>query len=108
MRTSIDQSLLQVLNNDTADVRSRPRNALESTLAPDERTLACSFIFLSHTSHFTIREVLAFMRPYDAESGMPFFSVLADTEIGHRCVNVSESKTLGPTGRRDGRLSRYP
>src|SRR6185369_10614785 len=80
MRASIDQSLLQVLNNDTADVRSRPRNTLESALTPDERKLAFAFVFLSHTSNFSIRDVLAFMRPHDAESRMPFFTVLTNKE----------------------------
>ena len=80
MRTSIDQSLLQVLDNDTADVRSCSRNTLDLALTSGERKLAFAFVFLSHTSHFTIRKVLAFMRPYDAESSMPFFSIFNDTE----------------------------
>ena len=80
MCTSVYLAFFLILNNDTADVRSGPRNTLESAPSPDKRKLAFAFVFLSRTSHFSIREVLAFMRPHNAEGRMPFLFVLTDTE----------------------------
>jgi hypothetical protein len=80
MSISVDPSLFLLLNIDTADERRRPCNTLESAPSPDERKLAFAFVFLSHTSYLSVREVLAFMDPHDAEGSLPFLCVLTDMD----------------------------
>ena len=80
MCSSVDPSFLFLLNIDTPDERRRSCNTLKSSHPPDERKLALAFVFLSHTSYFSIREVLAFMGPHEAEGRMPLHFVLTNTE----------------------------
>ena len=85
MCTSVDPSLFLLLNIDAADEWRRPCNTLECALSPDERKLAFAFVFLANTSYFSIREVLAFMDPYDAEGSLLLRVVL--TEMDNRLTS---------------------
>src|SRR6267143_112033 len=80
MCTSVDPSLFLLLNNDTADEGRRPCNTLEAASSPDPCKLAFAFAFLSDTSDFSVREVLVFMGPQDAEDSLRFLFVLTDME----------------------------
>ena len=80
MCASVDPPLFLVLNKNPADVRRRPRNTLESAPSPDPRKLAFAFMFLSNTPHFSVRKVVAFMCPHNAESSMPFLVGLTNHE----------------------------
>src|SRR6185295_11996625 len=80
MCTSVDLSLLLFFNIDTGDERRRPCNTLESALPPDPCKLAFAFACLSHTAYFSIREVLVFMSPQDAEDSLSFLYILTDIE----------------------------
>ena len=70
MCTPVDPSLLLLFNINTANVRRRPCNPLESALSPAPRKLAFAFVFLPGTAHFSVGEVLAFMGPHNAEGRM--------------------------------------
>lgn len=80
MGTSPNLSCSPFLNIDTGDERRRPCNTLEAAFSPDPRMLALAFACLSHTSDFSVREVLALMGPHDAEDSLPFPYVLTDIE----------------------------
>ena len=99
MSISIDPSLFLLLNIDPADERRCPCNTLESAPSPDERKFAFAFVFLPNTSYFSIREVLAFMDPHDAEGSLPFLCVLTDMDnrltIYFACMDLGRCRAFG-------------
>ena len=93
MCTSVDPSRFLLLNIDSGDEWRRPRNTLESAPSPDEGKFTFAFVFLPNTSYFSVREILAFMDPHNAEGSLPFLCVF--TEMDNRLTIYFARMDLG-------------
>jgi len=80
MCASVDPSLFLLFNIDIGDEWRRPRDTLESSLAPGPGHLAVALTFHSNTSDLYVREILAFMGADDADARLRALLILTDME----------------------------